>query len=239
MKRKALLFGNSTGLPGVKRDIFNYSRFLMSDLGGQWYNYEIDVLMNPTKSELMAKIQSIKSEKPDFMWVVYSGHGAYSRGTTLEINSKGEFVHEADLRSIASRQLLIFDCCRSTLNINLSEIKAYRRSLQLLEAKRNLRPAYDSRVMQAIEQQSSLYACSIGESSYDTNDGGIYSNSLLSSIIPSTNEQFKLASIAQEEAKTKTIVKAREVYSKSQTPDHSLPRCISSQQLIISINPNL
>jgi hypothetical protein len=240
MKRRALLFGNTNGLNGVKKDITNFAKFLTSDIGGQWYfDSEISILMNPSRNEILNKINLLKNERPDFAFVVFSGHGAYSRGTILEINNKGDFIHESELRGIASRQISIFDCCRNVDTTALNESRTFSKALLQGDAVKNIRPFYDSRIMQAIEQQTSLYACSVGESSYDTNDGGIYTNCFLSSVRPDSQNQFKLLAIAQDEARPKTTRKAFEVYSGKQTPDQSIPRCISSQQLIISINPNL
>lgn len=239
MKRRALLFGNTNGLNGVKKDIANFVRFLTSDIGGQWdFDSEISVLMNPSRNEILTKINFLKNEKPDFAFVVFSGHGAYSRGTILEVNSKGDSIYESELRGIASRQISIFDCCRN-VDTTVNEIRTFAKAILQGDAVKNIRPFYDSRIMQAIEQQTSLYACSIGESSYDTNDGGIYTNCFLSSVRPDNQSQFKLLAIAQDEARPKTTRKAFEVYSEKQIPDQSLPKCLSLQQLIISINPNL
>ena len=238
MKRRALLFGNSDGLSGVKVDLENYLRFLTSDIGGKWFDTEILIEMNPTRSGLLNKISYLKTEAPDYAFVVFSGHGAYIKGTVLEINKYGEYIHESELRNISSRQISIFDCCRNVSSVSLSDSKFFGKLASLNESQKYLREIYNTRIMQAIAQQVSLYACSVGESSYETNEGGIYSNCLLSSVNPSRNEQFKLVGVAQEESKPKTRKKAWEVYSKIQTPDHSIPRCLNSQQLIISINPN-
>ncbi|MCX6258980.1 MAG: caspase family protein [Bacteroidia bacterium] len=240
MKRRALLFGNSNGLPGVKLDIEHFLKFLMSEQGGCWTEFEIIVEMNPTRTSLLALILAIKAQKPDFTFVVFSGHGGYSKGTVLEINKNEEVINESELRWIAPRQISIFDCCRNVSTVTLMDSKALFRSQYLNEARNNiLRQAYESRIMQAIEQQVSLYACSVGESSYDTNEGGIYSNCFLSSVTPLGYDRFKLVGVAQEEAKPKTTKKALEVYSKIQTPDQSISKCLSSEQLIISINPTV
>jgi len=236
MKRIALLFGNSNGLSGVKVDLFKYFKFLTSDFGGQWFESEISIVMNPSRKELLYKIQDMKNEKPDYAFVAYSGHGAYSRQTYLEINKSGEFVTESELKGIASRQVSIFDCCRNVTVLPIMDNKSYTGALQAY-SHISIRKKYDDRIMSAIIQQVSLYSCSIDESSYETNDGGIYTNCLLSSVNPSS-EQYKLISDAQEEARPKTQEEAKRIYSMSQTPDQVLPRCLTCQQLIISINPN-
>jgi len=239
MKRRALLIGNSNGLSGVKLDLANYSNFLKREIGGKWFGSEISIVMNPTRLELLSKIAILKREAPDYAFVVFSGHGAYSKGTILELNRNEEYIYESELHGIAARQLLIYDCCRNVIDISVTEDYSNFSGTQLLNKANGIREMYDTRIMQAIEQQSSLYACSVGQSSYDTNKGGIYSNCFLSSVFPISENQFKLVGTAQDEATPKTTNKAWEIYKKVQTPDHSLPRCISRQQLIISINPQL
>lgn len=238
MKRSALLIGNSNGLPGVKLDLANFKKFLMNEIGGKWFESEILTEMNPSKKFLQYRINEIKNSNPDYVIVMYSGHGGYHRETLLEINDKGETINESELRGIASRQLLIFDCCRNVIKLSNIEEKSFSSMNSLFKSSDQIRYLYDKRIMGSIEQQASLYSCSVGESSYDTNDGGIYTTSLLSSVIPDSSSQFKLVSISHSESCPKTTKKAFELYSKKQYPDHSLPKCLSSQQLIISINPN-
>ncbi|MBR3557955.1 MAG: caspase family protein [Bacteroidales bacterium] len=188
MNRKALLIGNSNGLSGVKKDISNWESFLTSDIGGKWFPSEIDVEMNPSKISLMSKINTLK-HRYDFVLVVYSGHGAYSQGTILEINSNEEYVFESDLKGIAPRQISVFDCCRGIVTMQDS----IKESIKNLSVKNqftsNIRQDYETRIMQAIPQQISLYACSIGESAYDSNDGGYYTKNLLKSTNLFVDEQ--------------------------------------------------
>ena len=173
MNRKALLIGNSNGLSGVKKDISNWHSYLMSDIGGKWFPSEIDVEMNPSKISLMSKINMLKN-RYDFVIVVYSGHGAYSKGTILEINSKEEYVYESDLKGIAPRQISVFDCCRGVVTMQDSIEESLRNMSVKNQFTLNIRQDYENRIMQAIPQQISLYACSIGESAYDSNEGGYY-----------------------------------------------------------------
>lgn len=237
MNRKALLIGNSNGLSGVKKDISNWESFLTSDIGGKWLPSEIDVEMNPSKISLMSKINTLK-HRYDFVLVVYSGHGAYSQGTILEINSKGEYIYESDLKGIAPRQISVFDCCRGIVTMQDS----IKESITNLSVKNqftsNIRQDYETRIMQAIPQQLSLYACSIGESAYDSNDGGYYTKNLLESTNLFVEEQhFLTVGMAHQVGALKTTIEVFEKENAIQKPDAFLPKCITSQQLIISINP--
>lgn len=239
MKRKALLIGNSNGLPGVKKDILNWRRFLKSDQGGQWFDEEIKIMMNPTKMDLNLMIHGyIKRENPDFAIVIFSGHGAYQRETILELNEREEFITENELIGIAPRQISIFDCCREILLESSVEDRLQMRSFSEGGVfKKNIRPYYDARIMNAIPQQVRLYACSIGESALDSGDGAMYMKNLLESSL-NISTPYKLVGTAHEEAKNSTIIEANRKKHK-QTPDACLPKCLLRQQLIISINPNL
>lgn len=238
MNRKALLIGNSNGLQGVKKDISKWKLFLTSDFGGRWFPGEIEVMMNPRKTELLSKVNSIKGLY-DFVIVVFSGHGAYSRSnnTILEINGEEETICENDLKYLACRQISVFDCCRGIISIqDINEsIKAFNMKNQRSTC---IREDYEKRIMQSIPQQISLYACSIGESAYDSNDGGYYTKNLLSSTnLFVDNQHFLTVGIVHQAGAQRTTNEVFEKEQAVQRPDAFLPKCLSSQQLIISINP--
>ena len=235
MKRKALLIGNSNGLQGVKLDINSFINFLRQDVGGHWYDSEITIKMDPTKADLLSTISQMRRERNDFSFAVFSGHGAYQKGTVMEINNRGETINEDDLKFISSRQISIFDCCRNvipTSNFDSLVLKS-ERIINLWAEK--IRAKYDARIMQAIEQQVSLYACSVGESALDTENGGLYINNLLKAS-KSIQSDYKLVGNAHEEAAFATKIEASRKEKHQQNPTATLPKCMSFQQLIISIN---
>lgn len=229
MKRKALLIGNSNGLSGVKLDISNMSSFLTSDRGGAWISSEFVVLMNPTKIELTTAINKIKLERPDFCLVLFSGHGGYRKQTILELNKHGEEVEESLLLNLAPRQITILDCCRSVINTVTKSLDSVSFS-SLRESYNSVRQRYDQRIMQAIPQQVQLYGCSVGQASYDTSEGAVYLNNFLAAAKAiDTSSSSKTVGMAHAEAAELTIKQ------KKQTPDAVLPKCLTLQQLIISI----
>lgn len=241
MKRKALLIGNSNGLAGVKLDIANWMKFLKSEEGGQWCDKEIDVVMNPKKSDILSRIANIKASSPDFVITVFSGHGAYQRKavgeqTILGINNN-EVIGENDLIGIALRQISVFDCCRGVSAEVLSESQ---KEVGAFSKGGSVRPYYEKRIMEAMPQQIRLYACAIGESAMDTERGGIYTNQLLycsSSFLE--GEDYRLVAKAHRAAAEGTRSAALGS-NHTQNPDAIFqPKYPpEQQQLIIGINPS-
>lgn len=232
MKKRVLLIGNNDGLPGVQKDFVNYESFFMEEVGGNWYANEIISKMNPKKSDLINDLQNLKNSSLDFLIVIYSGHGGQKRETVLEINDKGEQISESELKGIAVRQITIYDCCRVYPLLEFSERydRVLKKSASITS---NIRDLYEKRIMQAIPQQLSLYACSIGETASDTTEGGVYSKNLLKAA-RSIQTDYMTVGKAHEIATNLTKQERKE-----QNPDSKLTRCLSSQELIFSINPSL
>jgi hypothetical protein len=232
MKKRILFVGNSDGLPGVQKDITNYQSFFMDEVGGNWYESEIISKMNPKKSDLQSELQNLKNSSLDFLIVVFSGHGGQEREIVLEINGDGEHIYESALKNIASRQITIYDCCRASSRLEFSE--SYDRMMtKSAKIDSNIRELYEKRIMQAIPQQLSLFACSIGETAMDTSEGGLYSKNLIKAARSFQTEYMSVGK-AHETAAYLTKLERKE-----QNPVAELIRCLSSLELILSINPAL
>lgn len=237
MKRKAILIGNTNGLNGVKIDIMSFSAFLKSDTGGSWYDSEITMLHNPKKADLVASVAFWRSQSYDYVIVLFSGHGGQLRNdTVLEINGDGETINESTLRHIASRQLNIYDCCRAHPQPAMESIAAMD-SLNYMEKRASsIRLRYEARIMEAIPQQVLLYSCSVGEYSYDTPNGAVYLSGFLgASKSFASTQSFMLVGVAHQFAAQSTVESCKDKKYK-QNPEAYLPKCLSSQQLIISVH---
>jgi delta-aminolevulinic acid dehydratase/porphobilinogen synthase len=229
MDKKILLFGNNDGLAGVKVDMQEYKKFFKSPYGGNWNDNEIIERINISKEALEIELLYLGLLDLDYLIIVFSGHGGQKRETVLELNPGQEQIDESELQNIAKRQLNIYDCCRAYSReiskgvIDMFESKVYSTN--------NMREKYERRVMQAINQQVTLYACSIGEFAYDSSDGAIYSKNLLNCAM-NREREYTLVSVAHSEAKElTTLVKP------SQHPDGTIPKCLNSQQLILGLRP--
>lgn len=234
MKRKALLIGNTNGLPGVKRDIESFSDFLQSDRGGAWYSSEIITLLDVSKTNLEQLVATTKAESPDYTICLYSGHGAQKRETILEINKYNERIYESLLFDIARRQLNIFDCCRAILQEEMRNFSACNAKFGVFENKSLVRAAYDSRIISAIPQNARLYSCSIGETSSDTSSGGVYITHLLKATQSIANGPLTIGQ-AHESASREVQAFCSANHLNAQHPDAILPKCFSSQSLVMSI----
>jgi len=237
MKRHALLIGNTFGLSGVKIDISKFSRFLRSDIGGAWDNDEIEVMQNTTKYDLERKLVMINMLRYDYSIVMFSGHGGYQRATLLELNNKGETIEDSALKGLSKRQLSIFDCCRGIIHEDIKKadtLVVFGESVGI-EKRQRIRDRYDERIMDAAEQQISLYSCSIGQVSYDTNEGAVYLSNFLSAASQIEGNE-KLLGAAHQDAIPPTIEYSRKQKNGLQNPDAAIPKHMMAQQLIISLN---
>lgn len=237
MKRKALLFGNTTAA-GAQNDLLNWKTFLKCGRGGAWQDYEIQILSNPSKTYLQAWLKIIKDGDYDFVLVAYAGHGGWERSTILEINPEGETINEVELKGLAPREILSLDCCRGTGAATQIVDEALEKSFSA-DTFSNIRARYDSRMMQASPQQVTLYACSIGESAYCTNDGGYYTKNLLKQSAATPSDKYVTINQAHYYAalSTKNEVMIKE--NRIQTPDIACARCLTDQQLIIGIDTSV
>jgi hypothetical protein len=226
MKRKALLIGNTNGLQGVQIDIEKTKKFLKSPQGGTWYDREVEIFSNPKKAALLKRIEELRYSSLDYLILLFSGHGGQERQTLLELNAMGETVNESQLKNIAERQLNIYDCCRASTqrSIALGALSA-----SFSESVTYARQRYENRIMKAIPQQIQLYSCAIGQVSYDTPNGAVYLSNLISAATE-IRDEFVTVGSAHDVARAKTIQE-----NPSQTPEAVLPKCLMSQQLIISM----
>jgi hypothetical protein len=229
MKKRIIIFGNDRGMPGVKIDIEKYDSFFRSSYGGNWTPDEITLLLNPHSSGLLYTISVHRSMELDYLIIVFSGHGGQERETMLEINPQEETIAESFLNNIAKRQLNIFDCCRA-YSESLTESVATKLKTKLF-SRVDVREKYENRILQAIPQQSRLYACRIGESAYDLGEGGIYSKHLLNCAI-NMEGKYKYVSDAHDQAGKLTTIE-----DNRQHPIATLPKCLTKQELILAINP--
>jgi hypothetical protein len=249
MRRIALLISNTNGLEGTKADVGKFSRFLMSLQGGAWEDSEIVCCPDPSRDELLNGLKMIREADADYVVVMFSGHGGYRHETILEINSDEEIITVSDLLCLAPRQLSIFDCCRvmeeSRLQKSLLSEGEVMFSSGRVSIRTIVRKKYNERILQSMHQQAVLYACSVDECSYDSKNGAVYIDKLIEVADNASNAEFmtvgqvhqKAANLTTDETSSPPIIFDKD-YVGPQHPEAYLPKCLSSQQLVISINPS-
>ncbi len=234
------MIGNTAGLGGVTADMNAWRSFLRSETGGCWYNHEIVTKTNMSCSDLRTLLKVTKEEHNDFVIVVFSGHGGIRREQVLYPNSSNEAIMEYELKGLAPRQITELDCCRvyeTALECRRSLFSEGGVITDGMNRSAIIREQYERRIMQACEQQVTLYACSIGESAYDNGQYGYFTHELLAVAQVMDGYKYKPISDIMPDATARTTYKVRLYVGAEQHPTVSKPRCHSSQDLILSINP--
>jgi len=233
MKRIALIIGSAGPpdkfLPGVKVDVRSYKNFLLSPIGGQWYEEEIITLLDEDISKVRRVITSIKMDKPNFAFVVFTGHGYYSNEQRVLMVGDNE-LYENELRELAPRELLIIDSCAG-MKEEITEGKVMVEELMIKTAELiDYRKIYEEAIKGCLPQEIILYASSPYEYSADTPKGGLFSKTLLE--IAYSNNEFKILSALM--AWELAAEKVKKLSQGKQNPDY-LATVRSGKKLPFSI----
>jgi hypothetical protein len=103
------------------------------------------------------------------------------------------------LTNLASKQLNIFDCCRTPMPRPIDFSFRKTRATKLSMSRDPIRQAYEARIRAAIPQKILLFACDKGEAAKDTADGFYsYSQYLLHAAqTAATDSFFPFATISE------------------------------------------
>lgn len=237
MKRKALLIGNTDGLPGISKDLKDFRKYLMSEIGGCWKCTEIVEKLNLTKSKLEELIKTTKDEDNDFVIVVFSGHGGVRNQTYLYINPQDEYIEESKIKNLAPRQITIMDCCWSPLEPEPVTEGLNTRTFSCA-LHHQIRETYDKYIMTVPPQQLSLYACRVGECAQATDDGSLFIQSLISCLkaICSSVPFARFSNVFPLAAECTTRQASN--MGENQHPDYCAPKFKTSFQLLLGYNIN-
>lgn len=248
MNRKAIIISNpgepedENYCPGVLRDVANYKAFLVSAIGGLWWESEIELMSQPSALEVRRKMRALSSY--DYSLVVFTGHGyhcAIRDSSILELRD-GQEIDSQDLHQGTTKQTLILDCCRKTYpttrTMGMDEMK-------LAKSLPNLHPAdcrkyYNQRIEECENGRVVMNACDVDElAGDDSRRGGYYSSALIDTseewarINPvNTDDKFSILSVAKAHSsaapKVRRLASPREQnpqIDKARTPPY-FPFCI-------------
>lgn len=207
MKIKAVLIGcageGDDYLPGVSKDIQGMYDYLLSDRGGQWKSNEIVKLETKFKSRIENLINEIRSEENDFVLFYFAGHGSYSHllGRKFYVDDE-DFFTQQDIGAFSEKQICIFDTC-ANFERSITEKFEFGVESRTYDSMGYHRNKYLAWINQCPSQKVSLYACSEDESSGESEQGGDFTQALISSAIHS-NEDLSILE-AFELAKPKVV----------------------------------
>ena len=225
--------GMASELPGVKRDVFDYEKFLISPYGGSWKEHEIKTIN--VKEWEKGKIKKLcQSCTFKYLLLVFIGHGSQDRNSRTYFLAKHNIPCYVDeINNCARKQLTIVDCCRvggdTLIRESVMEKVAY------VQKYKDTSLAFFNQLNQASDQHITLYACSPSE---EANDACSYSYYLLKcAYLTLQGETDKYLSVkdAHEVAKQEMSKNAKIL----QNPDIVESYGSDSEKLPFAISANL
>lgn len=125
MNRYALLIDGSNisgekHLPGAEKDVVSMRGYLMSPIGGSWYDDEIETINQESIFKVNVKLER---HKDDFCLVYFSGHGSeeIQGNPTICLNDNEKDVPVTSLYPASGYGIVITDCCRGSGQDTLNE----------------------------------------------------------------------------------------------------------------------
>lgn len=120
MQRRAFLIGGDYAspdnqLPGIRADILAWKHFLMSPIGGNWYENEIMDLSGQDKTQILSDLQT--GQAMDYSLVCFSGHGYLTKdrfgfSMTMTLINDDIEMSERELNPGSPWTMIVLDCCR-------------------------------------------------------------------------------------------------------------------------------
>lgn len=226
IKRKALLLGYSgydekdNYLSAVENDLKSYKKFLMSPKGGLWENDEIKTMIDEKLESIDTELLSMKN-KYDFVYIIYSGHGCYTKCQNLGINQYDYHLADKDFEKLAPRQITVIDACAGKLSgnesINESVEKLIEKNTLDPKERTRIREKYESQIQQSPQQEITLYSAEPGELSGADSKESYYIGELLSEL-NSVEEDISIIKVHE--------IAKKEVIKRSQGTQHPYSKVV-------------
>jgi hypothetical protein len=128
MKRKLIIIGypgekgNDNYLLGVSSDVDRYKNFFKSNYGGAWEDEEI--IQYGNLHGLSAFSLMPKTERFDYVVIVFSGHGGALRDGTPIFQCGQDLISAENFRDRfkSEKMLIIADSCLCSIEENISKV---------------------------------------------------------------------------------------------------------------------
>lgn len=243
MNRRALIIG-STGknsdnvfLGGVKKDVDNIHNFLLSNIGGKWNQDEIIISLDDSKDTIDQYIEQIKNENNDYLFIVFSGHGAYSKRKECRMLEIGnEILYEDELLYLSQKQTTVLDTCAGIESDLLEEAgldSIACESDKFRNIAMDYKKIFNDEIDKSPKQQNVLYSSSISEESGDDTElGGYFIYELLQSAKNNTNNMLNIKHAfikAESKVQSKTKNNQNPIMKSPKLKDGYLPFAIKEQ----------
>lgn len=178
--RKAVLIGcpgdRNNFLEGVKQDIKNICNYLKSDKGGAWYDSEIEVIYNPTFDKVSSVVHSVNV---DYTFIYFSGHGFTNTDDHRMLCLKDYDMSDKFLLNESPRQLIIVDACRNYIAPGITGIPDFGEQWDHFDATSPIHDLFDKYIENSPNGKLIIHATKQGEFSYDSPNGGYFTQALL------------------------------------------------------------
>ena len=232
MNRHLFLIINDGGihnrLPNIMKDRDNYLDFFTSPEGGAWDDDEIEIYendfdFNEFRDYIISQQQSYRPY--DYLLIVFCGHGFSHNGERyIEIRPDESFITVSQIKDVCrnTRTLFISDACLGNVS-SLNEctgINGVQTFSYTDEYRMRCRQLYNGAVMLTPKNSfTAAFAVSMGEEAGEDDNGGIYSQNLLS--------------VAREVIKE---LKTNPIYAKDDYASFSAIHQIAAQRVRIMTN---
>jgi Caspase domain len=210
-RRSLIIYCNDTisgELVGPLHDNENYRDFMLSKLGGDWYDNEILSLKNPSSTLVLRAVNEFLIGA-DYTFIIFTGHGFINLddGGRQYIELANRSIGISKLKTSAKRQTLIVDACRGYYSPEQELIKSFSEQYEnFIGDPLSTRAIFDRAVLRAEEGWTILYAANKNQSALDTAGGAAYLLSLL-----------KIAEIWEERDKTSNILTLKSTHDFAKT----------------------
>ena len=172
MQRRAFLIGGDykdpdNALSGVRADILAWKRFLMSSLGGNWYENELMDLSGQSKAQVLEALQGGRSI--DYSLVCFSGHGYLTKdrfgfSMTMTLINDDIEMSERELNPGSPWTMIVFDCCRRGAD---NEKVAFSNEALNMSYQRDTRTLFEEELQKCERGLVKVFAANEGQAADD------------------------------------------------------------------------
>lgn len=224
-------------IPGPIADLELYKRWLSSDHGGAWYDYEINVLRCPSPTEVREQLR--RANNAEYAFVAFSGHGHHLRYEATGREESRVLLKNAvempvtELIPSTARSTVVIDACRDVTVVKLTESYKratavhFQKSLPTSDVRARHRTRFDELVNECAAGPILMYSCSIGQIAGDAPQGGVFTFGLVDGA-----ESWSSMASSPDDLRTNQAFTIASTYTKKERPGVQTPRYQGDRRLL-------